>query len=65
MSGSNNGVTLKALANVSPGFALKPWVQKCQREIVRNPEESVGLFGLQEHLVYFLGTPHNFFRSDC
>ena len=24
-----NRVTLKALANVSPGFALKPWVQKC------------------------------------
>jgi hypothetical protein len=47
---SKNRVTLKALANVSPGwvptggsprgvgvFALKPWVQKC-REIVRNPE---------------------------
>jgi hypothetical protein len=24
-------VTLKALANSSPGFALKPWVQKCPR----------------------------------
>jgi hypothetical protein len=23
----NNRLTLKALANVSPGFALKPWVQ--------------------------------------
>jgi hypothetical protein len=22
------GITLKALANASPGFALKPWVQK-------------------------------------
>jgi hypothetical protein len=29
MDESKNGVTLKALANVSPGFALKPWVQKC------------------------------------
>jgi len=24
-----NRVTLKALANISPGFALKRWVQKC------------------------------------
>jgi hypothetical protein len=22
-------ITLKALANFSPGFALKPWVKKC------------------------------------
>ena len=28
-----NLVTLKALANVSPGFALKPWVQKCPRRL--------------------------------
>src|SRR6267142_465519 len=26
-------ITLKALANVSPGFALKPWVQKCPRRL--------------------------------
>jgi hypothetical protein len=38
MDESKNGVTLKALANVSPGFALKPWVQKMPDEIVRNPE---------------------------
>jgi hypothetical protein len=38
MAAANNGVTLKALANVSPGFALKPWGQKYQREVVRNPE---------------------------
>jgi hypothetical protein len=37
MGAYKNGVTLKALANASPGFALKPWVQKCPR-IVRNPE---------------------------
>src|SRR5687768_17579226 len=24
-----NRITLKAFANVSPGFALKPWVRKC------------------------------------
>jgi hypothetical protein len=30
---SSNRVTLKALANVSPGFALKPWVQKCPRRL--------------------------------
>lgn len=29
MGARKNRVTLKALANVSPGFALKPWVQKC------------------------------------
>jgi hypothetical protein len=29
-----NRVTLKALANVSPGFALKPWVQKCPRKLL-------------------------------
>ena len=28
------GVTLKALANVSPGFALKPWVQESQSRLV-------------------------------
>src|SRR6185436_14378818 len=26
-------ITLKALANSSPGFALKPWVEKTPREI--------------------------------
>jgi hypothetical protein len=31
MGASKNRVTLKALANFSPGFALKPWVQKCKR----------------------------------
>jgi len=31
MGESENSVTLKALANISPGFALKPWVQKCPR----------------------------------
>jgi hypothetical protein len=31
LGASKNGLTLKALANVSPGFALKPWVQKCLR----------------------------------
>jgi hypothetical protein len=31
MGASKNRVTLKALANVSPGFALKPWVQKCEK----------------------------------
>jgi len=40
-----NRVTLKALANVSPGFALKPWVQKCPGEIVRNPEGVARLCG--------------------
>jgi hypothetical protein len=30
---AQNRVTLKALANVSPGFALKPWVQKCPRRL--------------------------------
>jgi hypothetical protein len=38
MGASKNRVTLKALANVSPGFALKPWVSKTREEIVRNPE---------------------------
>jgi hypothetical protein len=38
MGASKNRVTLKALANFSPGFALKPWVQKMPEEIVRNPE---------------------------
>jgi len=33
MGPSENRVTLKALANVSPGFALKPWVQKCPRRL--------------------------------
>jgi hypothetical protein len=28
MGACKNRVTLKALANISPGFALKPWVQK-------------------------------------
>jgi hypothetical protein len=31
-----NRVTLKALANVSPGFALKPWVQKMLWKRFRN-----------------------------
>jgi hypothetical protein len=30
---SKKPVTLKALANVSPGFAPKPWVQKCPRRL--------------------------------
>ena len=36
---SSNRVTLKALANASPGFALKPWVQKMPEKIVRNPDK--------------------------
>ncbi len=32
--GSPSRVTLKALANVSPGFALKPWVQKRPSRLV-------------------------------
>ena len=36
--GCKNRITLKALANFSPGFALKPWVENALREIVRNPE---------------------------
>jgi hypothetical protein len=31
--GSKLPITLKALANSSPGFALKPWVQKCPRRL--------------------------------
>jgi hypothetical protein len=30
--------TLKAFANSSPGFALKPWVQKDPQEIFHNSE---------------------------
>jgi len=26
-------ITLKALANFSPGFVLKPWVQKCKKKL--------------------------------
>jgi hypothetical protein len=37
-------LTLKALANVSPGFALKPWVQNV-REDVRNPIGVALLYG--------------------
>jgi hypothetical protein len=33
LSCRRNLVTLKALANVSPGFALKPWVQKRPRRL--------------------------------
>jgi hypothetical protein len=36
MGASKNRVTLKALANVSPGFALKPWVQKFTRRLFAN-----------------------------
>jgi hypothetical protein len=39
MGATKSRVTLKALANVSPGFALKPWVPKPPEDIVRNPEE--------------------------
>jgi hypothetical protein len=28
-----NRVTLKPLANDTPGFALKPWVQKCPERL--------------------------------
>jgi hypothetical protein len=31
-----NRLTLKALANSSPGFALKPWVQKSFQKTLRN-----------------------------
>jgi len=33
MDASKDRVTLKALASFSPGFALKPWVQKCPRRL--------------------------------
>jgi hypothetical protein len=33
MAVPKNRVTLKALANVSPGFALKPWVQKSEKKL--------------------------------
>ena len=33
MGARKNRVTLKALANVSPGFALKPWVQKREKRL--------------------------------
>ena len=55
MGVSKNRVTLKALANVSPGFALKPWVQKCPEEIVRNPEGVARFCGEQ--------TPTQLFQS--
>src|SRR6267142_2500347 len=32
-------ITLKALANYSPGFALKPWVQKCRKRFVATLKE--------------------------
>ena len=51
MGASKNRVTLKALANASPGrgphagsprgvkvFALKPWVQKCPRTLFATPK---------------------------
>jgi hypothetical protein len=31
-------LTLKALANFSPGFALKPWETKNAHSFIRNPE---------------------------
>ncbi|HET6647390.1 MAG TPA: hypothetical protein VFH01_08690, partial [Pyrinomonadaceae bacterium] len=31
-------LTLKALANLSPGLALKPWVHESPKEILRNSE---------------------------
>jgi hypothetical protein len=36
-------ITLKALANSSPGFALKPWVQESE-EIRRNSEGVATVF---------------------
>jgi hypothetical protein len=33
-----NLLTLKALANVSPGFALKPWGSEMFEELFCNPE---------------------------
>jgi hypothetical protein len=33
MGASKNRVTLQALAIVSPGLALKPWVQKCEKRL--------------------------------
>ena len=31
-------ITLKALANFSPGFVLKPWVTNASKELVATPE---------------------------
>ena len=39
MGGWTGRVTLKAFANFSPGFALKPWVQKCGRKLFATLKE--------------------------
>ena len=41
-----NRVTLKALANFSPGFALKPWVQKCPGRLFATLKGVARLWGL-------------------
>jgi hypothetical protein len=40
--------TLKALADFSPGFALKPWVIVVNKEIVRNPDERVAVLARRQ-----------------
>src|SRR5258705_9113346 len=42
MGACQNRVTLKALANSSPGFALKPWVQKCPGSLLATLKELRG-----------------------
>ena len=43
VSACKHRVTLKALANVSPGFALKPWAQKCTRRLFATLKGLLGL----------------------
>jgi hypothetical protein len=56
MCACKNRVTLKALANVSPGFALKPWVQK-REEIVCNPERGCSALRYQRQRNSFKVAP--------
>ena len=48
-------LTLKALANSSPGFALKPWVQNAARDFIATLKELRLLCGLQTATQPFQG----------
>jgi hypothetical protein len=65
---SHLSVTLKALANVSPGFALKPWVHECPRKLLAtltglchlwfiNADATPSELRLRERIFIFPGLP--------
>ena len=55
-------VTLKALANVSPGLALKPWVQKCETRLFATLKGLRGLLVTNERNSFRVAPSRNELR---